>query len=62
MSQETNTVAKRNNERHQFMIKVTGVLAVITSLKDDFQEVLRKQKIDQVMLFKGETEHYYIRL
>ena len=62
MTQEINTLAKRNNERHQFMIKVTGVLAVLTSLKDDFQEVLRKQKIEKIMLFGDETDNYYIRL
>ena len=44
------------------MIKVTGVLAVLTSLKDDFQEVLRKQKIEKIMLFGDETDNYYIRL
>ena len=44
------------------MIKVTGVIDVLSSLKDDFQEVLKHQKIAQIMIFKGETEHYYIRL
>ena len=62
MSQETNTVAKRNNERHQFMIKVTSTSEVLTGFKDDFQAVLKHEKIDQIMIFKGETDHYYIRL
>ena len=62
MQKETNIVSKRNNEKHQFMIKVTGVLAVLMTLKDDFEEVLKHQKIEQIMIFKGETEHYYIRL
>ena len=36
MSQEMNTNAKRNNERHQFTIKVTGKVDVLLSFKDDF--------------------------
>ena len=44
------------------MIKVTGKVDVLMTLKDDLQEVLRKQKIEQNMIFKRDTEHYYIRL
>ena len=44
------------------MVKVTAVIDVLMALKDDLQEVLKKQKIEQMMIFKGETENYYIRI
>ena len=44
------------------MIKVNSDLEILTTLKDDFQTVLKHQKIEKIMIFKGENVDLYIRI